>query len=667
MRSAMRFEGTISRRVLSWLLAVWAGGALLGMAHRAACQEGATVVASDGSPGPAGASGGVTSRRAAPKTQPAVKPAARAPKVSVAQNPTRPSGTPATGALATGAPARPTIESSSLKGIEPGASTVADLKREWGEPKESSTTDDGTRLVYELPGFKQIEVFTAGEKVGYMLLQFARSFPADEVAKQLKFDGIEPVTIHDEQGKALGLAYPERGVVLSFDDAAKSNHVSQILLEGISVESFVLRAEARWRGRPTASLWDCDYALLKSSQNHRAWWLKAQILTAASRYVEAETAVKEALKLAPTHHAYRLTHAVILSRTGQHELAQQMAQEVIAAADVAPQDKARAMCQLGDLASTGPTHDYKHAIEHYTKAIETADALVKHRTAAIRRDAKHVLVDAHLGAAMCVAWGNWNKKETMVPKWLGRAGEVIDDLVQRDQGDPELRFQLARRTLAAQVGMRGKVDATGQIRQIAAQGNPLLAASNDPIYKSRIAWQLALAHFDALQAAHARNQAAPAIQYGQQALAFVDQAAQGRGKTLEEEYLTGQLMFRIGAVYAVLQEKHAEAISWYAKAVPILERPAPPSDLVDPLQQGEAFISMGVSYWATGAKQKAVELTAEGVHLFEKAVEAGLSEPTQLEVPYNNLATMHGELGNKEKSKQYAEMAAKIKQQTRKQ
>ena len=302
-----------------------------------------------------------------------------------------------------------------------------------------------------------------------------------------------------------------------------------------------------------------------------------------------------------------------------------------------------------------------------TKAIETADSISKHRTAAIRRAAKHVLVDAHLGASMCVAWGNWNKKELVVPKWLGRAQGVIDDLVQRDEGDPELRFQLARRTLAAQVGMRGKVDATGQIRQIAAQGNQLLANSTDPLYKSRIAWQLSLAHFDALQAAHARNQAAQAIQYGKQALVLVDQAAIGRDKTDEEEYFTGQLMFRIGAVYAVLQEKHAEAITWYAKAVPILERPAPPSDLVDPLQHGEAFISMGVSYWATGAKQKAVELTSEGVHLFEQAVESGMTEQAQLEVPYSNLATMHGEMGNQEKSKQYAEMAAKLKQQTRQQ
>ena len=154
---------------------------------------------------------------------------------------------------------------------------------------------------------------------------------------------------------------------------------------------------------------------------------------------------------------------------------------------------------------------------------------------------------------------------------------------------------------------------------------------------------------------------------GQQALALVDQAARGRDKTLEEEYFTGQLMFRIGAVYAVLQDKHADAITWYAKAVPILERPAPPSDLVDALQQGEAFISMGVSYWATGAKQKAVELTGEGVHLFEQAVEAGMTEQAQLEVPYSNLATMHSELGNQEKSSHFAEMAAKLRQQTRKQ
>jgi tetratricopeptide (TPR) repeat protein len=656
---------------LTFFLGCAFDAAVVRSAPQAPEDDGATVLASDESP-VRGLPSGASSRRTAPKSQPPVGAGSTPAKAKVAQRPNVPaspatSGVPGAGQAKTATPSRATIESSSLKGIEPGASTVADLKREWGEPKETSPTDDGTRFVYELPGFKRIEVFTANDKVGYMLLQFARSFPAEEVAKQLKFEGVDPVAIHDEQGKPLGLAYPERGVVLSYDDAAKSNQVSQILLEGVTVESFVLRAEARWRGKPSASLADCDYALEKSPQNHRAWWLKAQILTAASRYVEADAAAKEALKLAPTNHAYRLTHALILSRTGEYETALQITQEVIAAADVAAQDKARALCQLGDLASIGPTHDYKQAIEFYTKAIETADAIAKHRTATIRREAKYVLVDAHLGASMCVAWGNWNKKENVVPKWLGRANEVIDDLVQRDDGDPELKFQLARRTLAAQVGMRGKVDATGQIRQIAAQGNQLLANSADPLYRSRIAWQLALAHFDALQAAHARNQAAQAIQYGKQALVLVDQAAAGRGKTLEEEYFTGQLMFRIGAVYAVLQEKHAEAITWYAKAVPILERPAPPSDLVDPLQQGEAFISMGVSYWATGAKQKAVELTSEGVHLFEQAVESGMTEQAHLEVPYSNLATMHSEMGNQEKSKQYAEMAAKLKQQTRQQ
>ena len=122
------------------------------------------------------------------------------------------------------------------------------------------------------------------------------------------------------------------------------------------------------------------------------------------------------------NHAYRLTHAVILFRDGRTRDGLQITQEVIAAGDVAAQDKARALCQLGDVASIGPTHDYKQAIEYYTKAIEAADPLVKHRTAAIRRDAKHVLVDAHLGARC--AWRGaigTRKKRSCRSGLVGRA------------------------------------------------------------------------------------------------------------------------------------------------------------------------------------------------------------------------------------------------------
>ena len=187
--------------------------------------DGATVLASDESPVRGSCAvrahrrGGPCPRRNRPRASARTPPKPKSPSVPAglsrrrrSRHPVRPKHP---------APSRATIESSSLKGIEPGGSTVADLKREWGEPKETSATDDGTRFVYELPGFKRVEVFTANDRVGYMLLQFARSFPSEEVAKQLKFEGVEPVTIHDEQGKPLGLAYPERGVVLSFDDAAQ--------------------------------------------------------------------------------------------------------------------------------------------------------------------------------------------------------------------------------------------------------------------------------------------------------------------------------------------------------------------------------------------------------------------------------------------------------------
>ena len=60
---------------------------------------------------------------------------------------------------------------------------------------------------------------------------------------------------------------------------------------------------------------------------------------------------------------------------------------------------------------------------------------------------------------------------------------------------------------------------------------------------------------------------------------------------------------------------------------------------------GETFVSMGISYWETGQKPNAVKLTEQGVGLMEKAAAGGGLAASALDVPYNNLATMHRQLG----------------------
>ena len=73
------------------------------------------------------------------------------------------------------------------------------------------------------------------------------------------------------------------------------------------------------------------------------------------------------------------------------------------------------------------------------------------------------------------------------------------------------------------------------------------------------------------------------------------------------------------------------------------------------------FISMGVSFWKAGKHEQALKLTSEGVHLFNGAVDQGLIDRSQLEIPYSNLASMHHALGNTAASKEFAELANRLK------
>ena len=72
--------------------------------------------------------------------------------------------------------------------------------------------------------------------------------------------------------------------------------------------------------------------------------------------------------------------------------------------------------------------------------------------------AKEVLVDAHLGAAHDIAWGEWKEKDKAVARWLERAVAVADDMVKNEGGSREVLFRVHARALAAYVGVRGGID-----------------------------------------------------------------------------------------------------------------------------------------------------------------------------------------------------------------
>ena len=163
-----------------------------------------------------------------------------APKKTPTDEPLRPIADPMEGEP-------PAIEAASFSGVIPGTSTLADVEEAWGKPKRSVKVDGETVQLYSVKPFDKVEVHSVGGKVTSIVIRLDRPFPADAVAKQLDLLSIRAVMVSNENGHVLGLSYPERGVLFSMEPGEElgktSMKVMQIILEPISAEPFVLRAE----------------------------------------------------------------------------------------------------------------------------------------------------------------------------------------------------------------------------------------------------------------------------------------------------------------------------------------------------------------------------------------------------------------------------------------
>lgn len=558
------------------------------------------------------------------------------------------------------------VETASFKGITPGVSTKMDVANTWGKPKDVTQADGFLIHLYSVDPFDRVEVSFAGEKVSSVVIRLGRSFPADAVAKQLDLSAIRPVLVSNALGDIIGIAYPERGVLFAFEQTEQPGKptmkVLQIILETVSAEAFVLRAETTMQNRYDLSRRDLVQALKLEPNNARARWLLGRTLAATERHEEAIVETGKAVKLAPDNPQYRSTHAQALAQVGNLLEAVQHAQRAVETSEKRPHIKARATCLLGDLLASGAEPDFKKALKYHIEAIKIADPLCDNQHPAIRVAAKEVLIDAHLGAAHDIAWGEFKQKGKAVVRWLERAKTAADDLIENEKGNPVLLFHVCTRTLSTYVGVRGDVDPEPVAKATVEVGEKLIASTRDPGRKAQLQWELGTALYDAVQVYQMRSENEKALKYGQVAAGYLVEASQSN-PTSAANLLLGRLYFRLGAIHSLGNHDHKAAIVWFDKAVPLLSGQSA-EELADNLgRHGESLVSMGVSYWQTGRREEAVKLTEKGVRWMEQAVRQGSLDRSTLSVPYENLASMHRKLGNAEKAKHLQQLAGRIKQE----
>ena len=537
----------------------------------------------------------------------------------------------------------PQPEAASFAGITPGVSTISQVEKTWSAPTEVVRQDGLVIHRYKIEPFERIEVVFAGEKVATIIVRLETTLPADKLAQELKIDDVTPVFVSGELGEILGQAFPERGVLFAFDQKAPTtdgpaNSVSEIVLEPLGPDPFVLRAESRLDSHFEENLRDLEFAIKFDPNHARAHWLYARVLCAVGRTDEAVVAIQKSIKFDDKNAQYRVTYAQILDQLGDSAEAINQAKAAIERSEKRPHIKARALCLLGDLINASATPDMAEALKCHTAAIKAAEPILSNRHPAIRKIAKEVIIDAHLGAASDIAWGEWSNKGKAVDRWTALAAAFAEEFIANDGGTDEHRFRVASRALAAYVGTTGELDPTEWAEESLRVGQKLIDQAVDPTVRQQLEWETGMAAFNAVQVYQSRNNHDASLKYGELAALHLEA---GR---LESEpgqaYLLGRLHFRLGTIYALAKNDHESAVACYESAAKLFEQTVPNQSPVEVGRQGEAYVSMGVSFWEVGRKEEALAMTKQGADLVKQAVEAGVMPKSALVVPYENLANM---------------------------
>lgn len=553
-------------------------------------------------------------------------------------------------------PKLPTMEVAPVyfHGVQPGATTRGELIRQWGDATPERRADGSSEWLYTVPPYPKVTVTLTGKIVASITAKLKEPVDSHVLLDRLKLKETEGLPVRDESGELLGAAFPEKGLMLSFVPGTQS--VTQMLLETIDPEPFLSRAALEQLWHPQRSLRDLEYALKLDSKCARAYDLRAQILLQAGRLADALQAAEHAAHFDPENSSYTLDRAEILGRMDHRAEALRLTKEVVAQADLPPALKAHALCQLGDL-TLAATHDDKHALELHLAAIKAAEPLISDTHQAVRRQAKQVLLDAHLGAANDIAWGVWQQKARVVPKWLAQANDLARDLIEHEDADPEIRLKVAREALFAAAGSRGAWDTADWIQLAQDTATTLLETTDDPLRRKWLEWELGLALSNLLEfeSQHGRNE--QTLGDALRALQHLNEGATYRQPTAEDGYLVGRLYFQVGVICAVRRKDHATAVTWFEQALPWFDGALPPSVAAQPGRTGDMLVSMGISFWEIGRRDEGLRLTQRGADLIASAVKSRQLSAQALAIPYGNLAAMHRTLGHAEQARQFAELA----------
>jgi tetratricopeptide (TPR) repeat protein len=563
------------------------------------------------------------------------------------------------GPALTAAKRKTPMEVTTLEEIRPGVSTKDDLIRVWGTPTDVRKVHGVVNYKYRLKDSSRATVSLNKGIVSTIVVLIDPPAEPQELITTLGVDRVSSIEVADEDGQILGEAFPERGLLFGYAPDVQPIRVSQIILEALDPQPFLLRAEAELETDYAHCLADANTAIELDPQSAAAHAMRARVYRLAGDLNEALQAAEAAVAIEPGEAEWHLVLAKVLVQLSDFTRAKQHLQEVLDSSASDSLALAGAHLLMGDALAMSSGQGNSTAVQQHQEAIRLLKPLANERRARRRRKACELLVDAHVHVAYSIGWGYFQHRSEAVNKWLDGAAALADDLVRQGVLRPEVKLRVSEQALAALAGLTDPPDVSKWETGAMDQAKALFDKTKDPIRAKQIQWQLGLALCDAVQIEQTRHNYDRALAFGKLAAEHLKRADAAGRQLPDHDFLIGQLFYRLGVIHAIGRQDHTGALAWYGRAVKLLEAPVPASRVTDPGRHGETFVSIGVSYWETGHRDEAMRLTRQGVKLMEQAVDEKLLPKAALTIPYSNLASMYTELGDPRQATEFATLATK--------
>jgi tetratricopeptide (TPR) repeat protein len=325
--------------------------------------------------------------------------------------------------------------------------------------------------------------------------------------------------------------------------------------------------------------------------------------------------------------------------------------------------RSQATCLRGDLYGRQGQRDYQKAIQYHLDGIKQVKSLVSSSDGDVRSQARRILLDAHLAIANDIAWGDWQNKATVIPKWLSISETLLDSLLNHASEDPAISLYVQQQTLSAYMGVGGELDGEQMVEALTKTYNELMESDSDALFKQKVRWMTGSALYCAGRIAQQQGKSQDALRNATDAHHLLTAVAEDRDVVPRSEILVGDACFLIGSLHAVYKNDHSEAVKWYRESLQGYEQPVVAEQIMNLGLHGERLVSMGLSFWQSGDHQRGLQLTRDGTAMIEKAVEKQDYQSQVLAVPYGNLVAMYRHLEDEKLSQQFAERAIQLKQE----